>query len=249
MTLAATDDRGLLRAIGASSLILLATNGCVHVDQTLTLARDGSGSIDLFYAQPDESSTQVQALARRILEQAGAEDSMTTMPLEVTDDQIRKEFKALAPYGITLHSVKTESRDGWTVRNMNIRFRHLKGLAEAGLLADRDISLARDAAGNYVFTQSAGRNSTTSEALALLAEMESTPLMGGLMQGFRARLRVITPGRILETNAPEKTERAAAWTFDYDRDPGIIGKAHRLAMRIVFDGKGLAIPDFRSISD
>ncbi len=249
MICAATADTALLRALCASSLLLFAVAGCVHVDQTLTLSRDGSGAIDLFYAQPEKSSTQVQALARRILEQAGADESMTTLPLEVTDDQIRQEFKALAPYGVTLHSVKTESRDGWMVRNMNIRFRDLKGLSAAGLLADRDVALARDAKGDYVFTQSAGRNSTTAEALALLEELQATPLMKALMQGFRARIRVITPTSILETNAPEKEDRAAAWTLDYDQDPDMIGKAHRLAMRIVFAGQGLKIPDFRSVAN
>ena len=72
--------------------------------------------------------------------------------------------------------------------------------------------------------------------------------MAQLMEGFRAVIRVRTPGRILETNAPEKTDNSATWTFDLEKDPQALQKIQRLAPRIVFEGKGLKIPDFRSVA-
>jgi hypothetical protein len=57
---------------------------------------------------------------------------------------------------------------------------------------------------------------------------------------------VKTPGRILETNAQEKSERQAGWTFDLERDPEALQKVQEASLRIVFEGKGLDIPAFRS---
>ena len=66
------------------------------------------------------------------------------------------------------------------------------------------------------------------------------------MHGFKAAIRVKTPGRILETNAPEKSERQAGWIFDLELDPEALRKVQEASLRIVFEGKGLEIPAFRS---
>jgi len=220
---------------------VIALSGCVKVDQTLTLNPDGSGTIHLSYARSEEGDDTVQGMMRSMMEQAGPE--MET-PLDFTDEELRRDFKEYEPYGVTLESLKSEERDGWKYRHMVIRFRDLKGLSQTGFLSDRNLSLARNAQGNYVFTQTAAQGNLPEELAS--DDPQTEYMMAQLMEGFRAVIRVRTPGRILETNAPEKTDNSATWTFDLEKDPQALQKIQRLAPRIVFEGKGLKIPDFRS---
>ena len=222
---------------------VFALSGCVKVDQTLTLNPDGSGTIHLSYARSEEGDDTVQGMMRSMMEQAGPE--MET-PLDFTDEELRRDFKEYEPYGVTLESLKSEERDGWQYRHMVIRFRDLKGLSQTGFLSDRNITLARNPQGNYIFTQTAAHGNLPEELAS--DDPQTEYMMAQLMEGFRAVIRVRTPGRILETNAPEKTDNSATWTFDLEKDPQALQKIQRLAPRIVFEGKGLKIPDFRSVA-
>ena len=167
------------------------------------------------------------------------------MPFDFSDEDVRNDFKEFERDGVVLQSVKTETRDGWKFRRMVIRFKSLHSLAKAGFLADRNISLVKDSQGNYVFTQQVAREGNLPPELAALTGTSADSLFSDMMKGFKAVIRVKTPGRILETNAPEKKDRTAAWTYDLDRDPDALQKAQHASLRIVFDGKGLNIPTFR----
>jgi hypothetical protein len=72
-------------------------------------------------------------------------------------------------------------------------------------------------------------------------------MMNTVMKGFRAVIRVKTPGKILQTNAPEKDERSATWTYDVEKDPQALKKVQQASMQIVFAGEGLKIPEFKSV--
>ena len=78
-----------------------------------------------------------------------------------------------------------------------------------------------------MFTQQAGREGHLPPELAALTGTSADSLFSDMMKGFKAVIRVKTPGRILETNASEKKERQAAWTYDLDRDPDALEKAQK----------------------
>jgi hypothetical protein len=235
---------GIARIAGAFLFSTLA--GCIHVDQTLILEKNGSGIVDLTYAMSEESISQWQDVARNMLDSSNPGSSSSVMPFDFSDQDIRDDFKEFERDGVVLQSVKSETRDGWKYRRMVINFRNLAGLAKAGFLADRNISLVKDARGNYVFTQQAGPEGNLPPELAAFSGTLADSLFSGMMQGFKAVMRIKTPGRILETNAPEKSERQARWLFDLERDPEALQKVQEASLRIVFEGKGLDIPTFRS---
>lgn len=239
-----------MRAAGIACLVgaFLASilTGCFKVDQTLILEEDGSGTVDLTYGMSEESIAQWQDVARNMFDSSTPDSSSSMMPFDFSDDDIRDDFKEFERDGVTLRSVKTEARDGWKFRRMVIGFKSLAGLAKAGFLADRNISLAKDPQGNYVFIQQAGRGGNLPPELAAFTGTSVDSLFSGMMQGFRAVIRVKTPGRILETNAPEKSDRQARWVFDLESDPEALQKVQEASLRIVFEGKGLDIPAFRS---
>ena len=234
---------GMARIVGVLLLTTLA--GCIKVDQTLTLEKDGSGTVDLKYTMSEESISQWQDITRNMFDSSSPDSSSQIMPFDFSDEEIRNDFKEFERDGVALQSVKTESGNGWKSRRMVIGFKDLAGLSKAGFLADRNISLVKNPGGDYVFTQSAGREGNLPPELASLGTSPDS-LFAGMMEGFKAVIRVKTPGRILETNAPEKSERQAGWTYDLERDPEALEKVQMASLRIVFEGKGLDIPVFRS---
>ena len=243
-------QKAKMRAAGIARIIsafLLSTlTGCLQVDQTLVLEKDGSGTLDLSYAMSEETLQQWQGVARQMLGSSGPDDGSPVMPFDFSDQEIRADFKEYEGDGVILRSVQSETRDGWKTRRLRIGFRSLAGVARTGFLADRNISLVKDANGNYVFTQQPGGDGNLPPELSALAEPGAEALFSDMMKGFKAAVRVKTPGRILETNAPEKEDRQAAWTFDLDRDPQALQKVQVASLRIVFEGKGLDIPAFHS---
>ena len=243
-------QKAKMRAAGIacilSAFLLSLSAGCIKVDQTLVLEKDGSGIIDLTYGMSEESIRQWQDVARHMLDSTGPNGGSSVMPFDFSDQDIRDDFKEYERDGVVLQSVKSEIRDGWKYRRMVIGFRTLAGLAKTGFLANRNISLVKDARGNYVFTQQAGGGGNLPPELAAFTDPATESLFSDMMKGFGAVVRVKTPGRILETNAPEKTDQQATWTFDLDRDPEALQKVQKSSLRIVFEGKGLDIPAFNS---
>jgi hypothetical protein len=235
---------GIACIVGAFLVSTLA--GCIHVDQTLILEKDGSGTIDLAYSMSEESISQWRDVTRNMLDSSNPGSSSPIMPFDFSDQDIRDDFKEYEKDGVVLQSVQSETRNGWKYRRLVIGFRTLAGIAKTGFLANRNISLTKDARGNYVFTQQAGGAGNMPPELADLAGTSADSLFSGMMQGFKAVIRVKTPSRILETNAPEKSERQAGWIFDLERDTEALQKAQNASLRIVFEGKGLDIPAFRS---
>ena len=62
-----------------------------------------------------------------------------------------------------------------------------------------------------------------------------------LFKGFRATLRVTTPGKILDGNATQMEGATAVWRFDFDRDAQAVTKLLQRPMRLTFAGAGLKL--------
>ena len=142
-----------------------------------------------------------------------------------------------------LEQLTTERKAGRVVRRGLISFKTLDGLARA-LLPERTLALTRDARGDYLLAEQAGGGQTLSSRLAAVAADDSNPLVAELFKGFRATLRVTTPGRVLDGNAAQAEGATAVWRFDFDRDPQAVAKLLQRPMRLTFAGRGLALTPF-----
>jgi hypothetical protein len=245
--MSATRKRGsaVLRCAPLALAILLA--GCIHVEETLRIEKDGSGVIDITYGMSDEDATRMQGLAQSLMSGPEGGVNAASMPFGFTEDDIRKDFKGYESSGVTLASIRTEARNGWRYRSMSIRFPSLSALAETGFLSDRNVSLSRDQNGNYVFCQLPDTNARAGE-LNGNGPTQTNEALKESMKGFRAVVRIETPGRIIETTAADKTDRSATWTFDVDEDPQALDRIQTGTLKIVFDGKGVKIPEFKSMT-
>jgi hypothetical protein len=228
-------------------LLTAALSGCVHVEETLRIEKDGSGVIDITYGMTEERAASMQELVQGMRAEA-EEASAASMPFGFTEEQIRKDFEAYKESGVELKLVRTETREGWKYRRIVIGFPSLGALAKTGFLSDRNLSLSRDEHGNYVFCQLGESNGTHSTALELDSngDPQAEANLSKIMKGFRAVIHIETPSRIVETTASERTDRSATWKFDFDQDPNALWSVQAATLRIVFEGKGVKIPEFRS---
>ena len=102
-------------------ICLAAASGCIKVDQTLELKRDGSGTLDVSYSVPEQTITQIKAmlkLERELAIAAGEsaktykEDEYTRLVFIPVEELLRKKLKEFEPFGITVSTLKVSSRSG-----------------------------------------------------------------------------------------------------------------------------------------
>jgi hypothetical protein len=224
--------------------------GCVHVEQKLTLRADGSGDFDVRYGMARKDVDQMEEMSRRAMAMEGLTNGAeSSSPFDFNEEDIRKDFKEYEPLGVKLTAVRISETNDWKYVDLSIHFDSLRGLSKTQFIADRDISLTRRADGRYEFRQAAPASAMSPAEMAGMDEAGIRSLMAEMMKGFRARMQVETPGAIVETSADSHEERTAAWEFDLDKDPQALDRAQKVDLSVVFEGQGLALPEFKSSSD
>jgi hypothetical protein len=235
-----------LRWIGIIALMLAAA-GCVKVDQTITLNKDGSGTLDMRYGMSEQTIAQLEAMQQ--MSQTMGEDAAMDQdsPFEFDEAKVREEFEATKPEGVELVALSSETVDGWKFIDMKIAFDDLAALKRTELFEDSDLSLRRDDDGNYVLTQASGPDDMTDMGGAGgdegAMEQQMIEQMAAMFAGLRLETRVVVPTRIIDTNGTVVDEKTASWVFDIDEDPSVLTKLDAMKLRVVFAGKGLSLPE------
>ena len=226
------------------ALSALLSAGCIKVEQTLTLEKDGSGTMAVAYAMQESAITEMESISKEARELEGlAGDEGEDMPFDFNEADIRADFLSYTNFGVQLQDVKIETVDGWRHVHLNVSFQNLPGLLKTELLNDRDITLTRNAEGNYVFRQAAPVQDLETEELAGMDRETLNTMLTQMMKGFRAVMQVRVPSRILSTTATSRTENSATWEFDLEKDPTALERAQKLEMEVVFEGKDLSFPE------
>lgn len=233
--------KSYIQCMALGALMLAA--GCVQIEQELTLRADGSGTVRVAYAAPETEQTMMQQAAREMLKHTMALGGTTRLPQDMTDAEIKKQFEGFAKHGVKLEQLTSERKPGRLIRRGVISFKNLEGLSRA-LLPERTLALTRDARGNYQLSQQAGGGHTLASRLGTVAADDSNPLVAELFKGFRATVRITTPGRILDGNAAQTEGNTAQWRFDFDQDAQAVAKLLQRAMRLTFEGRGLTLTPF-----
>lgn len=230
-------------------VIALLASGCVKVEQTLTLDKDGSGTLDMRYGMSEQTIAQLEAM-EQMAETMGQEpggDPAGETPFDFDEAQVREEFEANRPDGVELLSLNSETVDGWKYMNMQLAFDDMAALRETAFFSDGELTLTKNAEGNYVLSQSTGAASAMPETPigeGEGAEAAMMQQMAGMFAGMRIVTNVVAPTAVLDSNASEVDGRRASWIFDVDEDPTVLAKLQQMDLRMVFDGKGVDIPEF-----
>lgn len=235
------------------AVMMLAVSGCIKVDHTLTLEKNGSGNFELLYSIPEQTVSQMKSMFRlrdqmnTVLGQAmppTMEDEFEQAFFDPSEEKITRLVKKYEKFNIKMDTLKVETRNA--VRNITIKlaFADLSQVAKADFFPRHGFSLFRNKDESYTFSRLPDSDQTT-----LLKPHATIPEASGLLtpvlSGFRVALKVNTPGKILESNASRKTLYNAAWIFDFDKDPNAVEALQNQSMKIVFDGKGSHLPEVR----
>jgi hypothetical protein len=228
---------------------LLAACGCLEVDEALTINRDGSGTCELAYSISEQAIVQMKAMLKlkaQMEEAAGESDKASTgkgadytfLFAEPADEHLRRGFGQYEKHGLVLEDLKVEARDGRRNVRMKISFPGLDSLSKTEFFPEHRLSIARNPEGSCVLELVP----MSGEKVPRITDEDTVRQLVPLLSGFRVTLKVNTPGRITETNASEKSDRTATWTFDFDKNPNAVPDLQNGLMKVVFDGSGLDLP-------
>jgi hypothetical protein len=241
---------GFLRWLGIAALVLLLT-GCIKLDQTLTLNKDGSGTLDIRYGMAEQTIAQLEAM-ERMSQQDGADsdaDAEEGSPFDFDEAEVREKFEKEKPEGVELVSAASEVVDGWKYMKMRLSFEDLEALKRTEFFEDSDLSIRRDDNGNYVLTQKTGADDAgiagapgggDGEDAMAEAMMEQ---MAAMFAGLRIATSVVAPSEILESNATSVEGNKATWVFDIEEDPTVLSKLNGMDLKMVFSGDGVDLPE------
>lgn len=225
--------------------LAIAVTGCIKVDQTLTLDKDGSGTLDIRYGMSEQAIAQLEAMEKmgEAMEESGGEaidmESDTPFDLDFDEAEVREEFESKGLEGVELVSAESTTADGWRYMDLKVSFDNLEALKQTDFFDDSELSLSKDAEGNYVLAQ----RSTNGEAGDDMDEMDPKMLkqMAAMFAGMRIANHFVVPTEIIETNATEVDGRSAAWIYDIENDPAILTQLQDFNMRVVFSSEGASI--------
>ena len=229
---------------------LLAGPGCIKIDATLTLARDGSGTLRAVYAMPGFLIKQMDLTRQwtRALEAAeGSPDSVPLQPLEIPmvfdEPVLNGKFAAMAPDGVSLVSLKTRDQGGWKYVDFTVKFTRLQALFSQPCFRDCAVSLERAADESVklsIVPPPCGGSSGTGDLGAPEALVKLTPFLNGL----RVVVRIDCPGDIRNSTSLVSDQRRATWEWDFDKDIRVLDRLSREKMAVVFDGTAVRMPAF-----
>lgn len=233
--------------------LVLALTGCIKLDQTMTLEKDGSGTLDIRYGMSEQAIAQIEMMeqmSQSMGENAGAEvemDADTPFDFDFDADQVREDFESQGLKGVELVSASSETAEGWRYMELKVKFDSLAALTETDFFDDNQMSLTKDTEGNYVLSQRSGDEETANDQTAEDAQMQEQMLkqMSAMFAGMHIANRVVVPSEIVETNATEVNGRTAAWVYDIDEDPSIMTELENLSMRVVFSSEGVSIDELQ----
>ena len=230
-------------------LCAVLASGCLRMENTLTLKEDGSGTFECTCGVPEQTLTQLKAVSRieADLARAGGDApppkgrNYVDLLLFAPEEQVRNELTALKKYGITLTLLKVDNRDARRQVELAVSFQNLAEAAKSDVFKEYGFSLAKNHDGDYVLQRPAPSKEKT-EYLDF-SKPDNLKLLSPLLGGFYVQVKVNTPSLILRTSAPSKSTRTAIWTFDFDNKPSSFLALQNEGMGIVFEGRGLKLPE------
>ncbi|OGV60058.1 MAG: hypothetical protein A2283_19825 [Lentisphaerae bacterium RIFOXYA12_FULL_48_11] len=236
-------------------VMMALMSGCIKVDETLTLEKNGSGNLELIYAIPEQTVSQMKSMFK-LREQMDTvlghamprtiEDEFEQVFFDPSEDRIKLLVKKYEKLGITMDTLKVETRNA--VRNVTLKvaFADLGEVARADFFPRHGFSLFRNNDDTYTFSRLPDNDETILKPRGIAPE--SAGLLSPVLSGFRVALKVNTPGKIFESNASRKALYNAAWIFDFDKDPNAVETLQNQSMKIIFDGKGSKLPEVRQLA-
>lgn len=234
----------------AIPLLALLNAGCIRVHQKLVLNADATGTLEVEYSVPDETSQRIKAMLHLADElatagggqvQAPAEDDFTRLVFDPQEADIRKRIAVYEPLGLRVEELEVQARNARRDVKLRLSFSNVVDLARADFFSAYGFSIAKTTGSQYAWYT---RALTTEKPDAEWRnDPDAVKLMAPLLGGFHWDIEVQVPGVILRSNAGQKTPYTAQWTYDFDANRDALADFQTKSMTLVFDTKGMAFPE------
>lgn len=241
--------RTLINSMSQPVLILSAIllNGCLNLDQTLTIQKDGSAILDVTYSLTENSIIQAKAMLK-LKEQINTysantkpnpvQDTYVRLLLDPVQDSIRKELDSYKPYGITVKHLRVETRREFRYVSIRLAIDDLGKATKTDLFRVCGFSLTKTTNDNYRFLLP--RSTVQLESSSL--NESDIRMLSPILNGFHVQIKLVTPSQILKTNAHKSSENTAEWVFDFDDNPNAIVALQNQNFDVLFAGPGVHLP-------
>jgi len=246
--------RSIISVLIVASSLLWVGLGCVKVDATVNMDRDGSGTLRVIYGMPTYVTKQAE-LARQLsrsLDLAAGKTNVALQDLDIPFQYdpvvLNAEFAAMAKEGITLDSMKAREQGGWNYIDFTLKFETLEALFKQPFFRDFGVVFKHLDEKSCKLTVSLPAVGNSPE-IANVVTQESLNRLTPFYNGFRVVARLGVPGEIRNSNSMVSDNRRATWEWDFDKDSQALAHLAQDKIIIVFDASEVRIRDFEKPVD
>lgn len=258
-----------LATVASACVAAFATAGCIKSDDKTTLAKDGSGSVDVTITIDMSKIKEMKDMFGAMMPPSTPPPAMEgepgmAEPAAPKEDDLSSQFsreeveKDLKKYeGLELKDYSNETKDGKQIVHMVIAFKSWESLCKSGATGNKAITLTKGEDGNYTIVFDAmggqgpgadapgGADAGGPDAGAMMEGM--LPMLEGFMGGLEFKSAITLPGAIVETNGTKSEDGlSVAWSMAWKDIAGSIKdkKKDGTLMKVTFKGEGVDIKPF-----
>ncbi len=235
--------------------LLVLVSGCIKVDQSLTIRRDGSAIFDVTYSLSEQAIVQMKAAQKLEKEMAKvmeeeyeerAEDDFIKMLFDPNEDEFRKKLKEYKRYGLKIERMRVNSKNAWRNVQMRLLIKNMAVFAKSDIFTQYGFSIRKDGQGNYMLMR--GGNPELKEKAPDFTDPRIVNELEPILSDFKVLLRLNTPNKLIRSNATRSSAYRAEWIYEFSRDPSSVHRLHTEGQIAVFDGAGLALPEVYQVA-
>ncbi len=243
--------RGILFCLVLAG-VLAGSTGCIKIDTSLSLNRDGSGSLRTIYGMPTFLIKQMELTRQwsRSLDFAGEKSTnapLSTLDIPMIFDEtvLSNRFRMMTTDGVNLESLRTREQGGWKYVDFNLKFGRFEGLVKQSFFRECGVVFSRVGDDTCKLSVSLPPIGVSPDLAAQTnpgagASAKLTPFMNGL----RVVVRIDLPGEIRNSSSMMSDNRRATWEWDFDKDASAIERLTKDRIIVVFDGRQVRFNDF-----
>lgn len=230
--------------------LLAVSSGCIKIDATLAVGKDGSGTLRTIYGMPTFLIKQMELTRQwtRSLDVAGgaptnAPVSALDIPMVFDEAVLKRRFEAMAADGVKLESLRTREQGGWRYVDFNLVFPRLEDLVKQSFFKECGVTVTKLADNTCKLVVSLPEVGT-GEGFSSMSSPDSSAKLTPFVNGLRVIVRIDLPGEIRNSTSMMSDSRRATWEWDFDKDATAIDRLARDRIIVVFDGKQARLREF-----
>ena len=232
----------MIRNVVMMACLAVAGMGCIKIDSTVIIARDGSGSCRTMYAMPTFLIKQMEATRQLTRSLILAEGKSTNAPLPALDipmifDEtvLSNKLMRLDADGIKLENLRARDQGGWRYVDFTLKFSRLDSLVKQSFFKDCGFTFTHAADDTCKLVVTLPPVGVSSE-LPSLSNPEALAKLTPFLNGMRVVVRIDFPGDIRNSTSTMSDSRRGTWEWDFDKDIHVLERLTQEKIIAVFDG-------------